>query len=163
MLTPNFWELACNLLYVAAFLLSVWGFVYFKKKRPVMLRIAGQTFSVITASLFGFLILLLICWKLLGCDHGDMTSAALYSPDHTRAVFLETFDAGAMGGGTSAELYSHYGFSKTLIYVGNWRSLEEQNVHWLSNSELKIEYYSDTAPEMCQSTKTVRVICEPQP
>jgi hypothetical protein len=160
MLTPHFWEIVDNLLLFAAVPISLWGFIYFKKKRSAVLRIAGQTFSAITASLFGLILLLLILGKLMGCD-GDGPSAAIYSPDHTKAVFLESDDEGATGGGTGADLYSHHGLSTISIYYGGWKTIQEKDVHWLSNSELKIEYKSDAPPVMCQSSKTVKVTCEP--
>jgi hypothetical protein len=160
MLTPLFWEIIYKLLYLAAFLLSLWGFVYFKRKRPAVLRIAGQSFSAVIASIFGLIILLMVFGYLMGCGKADTTSSAIYSPDHTQAVFLMTYDYGATGGETTATLYSHHGLGQTFIYDGEWQTVQEKNIHWLSNSELQIQYESGYPPVRCQSSKAVKVTCE---
>jgi hypothetical protein len=85
-------------------------------------------------------------------------SIVVYSPDHTMAARLETWDAGGMGGGDYVKLFRWHGLDSTIVYTGGWHSVTASDVHWKSDSELEI-FYSYARDTDCKNAPKVAVTC----
>jgi hypothetical protein len=132
----------------ALFFVAIW--LVRKRTRPwrIMTMILGSPLAVL-AGLF-----LALQLTAIGCLS---YSSPLYSPDHLKAVRIRTDDEGATGGNTHVELFSKHGFSSMEVYSGQWKSVDVQDIRWLSNSELVITH--DSPMYSCEGSPTVVVRC----
>ncbi len=83
----------------------------------------------------------------------------LYSPNGKLAVRTENSDEGGLGGATSVVIYRWHGFNTSRVYDGSFLSVEDKDLHWISDSELHIDY-TDTF-EQCRNAGGVTVHCVP--
>lgn len=86
----------------------------------------------------------------------------IYSPDRKHVLVIRDWDAGALGGGTTVDLYSYDGLLEQSIVGGEWKVVERQNARWTSNTEVLLGYEKiyERVPA-CSSTKAVHVVCVP--
>ena len=126
-----------------------WRFVR-QKGTPV--RTPARFISALVAS-SGFLMM----WWVVASSH--IYSVPIYSPNQNMAVRIDAYNPGELGGPTydSVELFWVHGFKSTVVFSGQWKSIETSNLRWTSDSELEI-YYQGTA-NVCRSTSRVRVRC----
>lgn len=96
----------------------------------------------------------LLTWGASGCQS---YSTPLYSPNGKMAARIRTADEGALGGGTSVELFSAHGLDTNQLFQGGWRSVQPGDVRWTSDSELTISYEGEAYS--CASAQTVKVRC----
>ena len=120
-----------------------------------------------------FAVLLCLCGVCLLALDGFMSfyfsstehSSAIYSPDHQKSIRIETWDAGAVGGGTSVVLYSHFGLIQKSVFSGEYHQTDKDSVRWLNNSSIVISYggsYSATpVSPFCQGSGSISVKCNP--
>jgi len=135
----------------------------------LLFRIVRTTRSVVRIPTRIFSVLLCVCGACLISLWGFMNfyftstqhSSAIYSPDHRQALRVETWDAGAVGGGTSVILYSHFGLITKTIFSGEYAQVDKNSVRWLSNSHVLIEYDNsyETANPFCDGSRSVSVKC----
>jgi len=98
-----------------------------------------------------------VIWSLASSSH--VYSVPIYSPNQKMAVRIDHYNPGEIGGPTydSVQLFSAHGFNSTVVFSGQWESVETSNLRWKSESELEI-YYKGTA-DVCKSTFHVGVRC----
>jgi|SRR5665213_578604 len=72
-------------------------------------------------------------------------SPAVFSPDRSKAARVRTADEGATGGDSTVDIFSNHGFSYTQVYWGEWESVGDQDLHWVSNSGLQITRRTDVS------------------
>ena len=96
---------------------------------------------------------------LVVVTNSDVYSEPIYSPNHRMAVRIHHHNPGELGGPThdSVKLFSAYGFKSTVVFSGDWESVETSDLRWKSDSELEI--YHRGAARRCTSTRPVRVRC----
>lgn len=145
---------------ISVILLGVWGYFAVRRKGSSLSWLLVRIASVGISSLGCFLLL------LIGCAHAvtdTINSAPIYSADHKHAVRVSDFDYGAVGGDTSVILFSSHGFSNRTVLAGGWKIVEAQDIHWTANSELLVEYPTDTGydPPVCNSFADIKVTCRP--
>jgi len=117
--------------------------------------------TMIAIGSLGFLLLLAV-----GCAAGftkTTRSIPVFSPDYTYAARVTDFDAGAIGGDTSVTVYANHGVRNATVLTGGWKIVGAQDVRWLTNSELLVEYPTDTGydPPICKSFGSIKVTCRP--
>ena len=119
----------------------------------------------ITVRIFATFILVpssLLLLLLTGCIFlGKSRSRMIYSPDRKHAIQLDTYDEGATGGSTNAELYSRLGLQDSVVFSGDWQSVNSDDIEWKGNSAVVIHYYQDEPLQKCLSTQGVTVTCAP--
>jgi hypothetical protein len=108
-------------------------------------------------------ILLMALAQVSGCNsHG----VPVYSPNGKSAARVETDDEGATGGGTGVQLYSVHGFWTSSVFYGGWKSVEDQDLEWQSDTNLVVHYvhyggYREA--DNCHSFGEIHVTCVPKP
>jgi hypothetical protein len=129
--------------------------IWLVRKQRRSLRIAtavlGSPIAVLATLFLGLQALAVGCLSY---------SEPVYSPDHRQAARVRTDDEGAIGGNSHVELFSKHGFSSTEVYWGEWRSVNAEDIRWLSDTELEIMH--DGRMYECQSFSTVKVHCTPK-
>jgi hypothetical protein len=158
MMFPNYQAMAVIGICIAPVIVGGLLFRIVRSTRPVV-RIPTRIFSV----------LLCVCGVCLISLWGFMNfyftstrhSSAIYSPDHQDAIRVETWDAGAVGGGTNVVLYSHFGLVTKAIFSGDYAQVDKNSVRWLSNSQVVIEYDKsyEIANPFCEGSRSVSVKC----
>jgi hypothetical protein len=131
-------------------LLGVWGFRASKKWGPrvrILVRVASSLFVVLCV-LIG---IVLEKGIELRPDY-----ATVYSPDGTQTLRIEETPVDSAYG-TEILLYWNHGFSHVVIFQGPWKSVRSENIHWLNNSEVAIDYKNAPKSYRCNSSKRVRV------
>jgi hypothetical protein len=146
-----------------ALLLIAGGVIGFRSARKLRWRTARFGIRLMCMPLAGagtLLGLLLLLSTFSGCES---ISAPIYSPSLRAAVRVENFDYGATGGDTSVEVYWARGFRDAEVFSGAWKAVEPADVHWISESELRIDYRADGATDEhhCRSTAAVKIVCSP--
>jgi hypothetical protein len=142
---------ACALLIVISGLIVAFRSV--RKKRAWPLRLPVQFLSV----LLGACIVVLVLF-VLALPNPNSYSAPLYSPNHKMAVRVANYDAGPLGGAnTSVELFSDGGLVSRIVFFGEWRSVEAENLRWIGDSEVEVKYVGSAT--RCASTQRVIVHC----
>lgn len=145
------WAVGVSLLFA-----SVWIMRAVRKKRA-LLRVTSRLLSACVASL-SVLLLLLITLVAIGCEtHG----IPVYSLDGRYAARCEDFDGGALGGNTGVRLFADHGFDTKFVFTGGWKSVEGQNVRWLSDTELEIDYIDEMTS--CNDAGRIKVRCVKRP
>jgi hypothetical protein len=91
---------------------------------------------------------------LSGCQTHE---EAVYSADGHAAARVESYDAGATGGGTWVRVYSNHGLQSGQAFVGGWDSVGRNGLHWDSNTELTVEYEGE--PHTCKNVGRITVHC----
>lgn len=144
------------------FLILLGGWIYqlMRRKTNSGAWLAARVVAIGIMSLGGLLLL------MVGCAAGfnkTINYAPVYSNDHRYAARVSDFDGGALGGNTEVTLFTDGGFRNKDVLYGGWKIVEAQDVHWISNSELLIEYPTDTGwdPPACSNFKDIKVICKP--
>jgi len=147
----NWWVIGLYTVLIAI-LLASGGVIRAARKWRKSLRVTAKVLTwpiaVLTALLLGIELL------VPGCV---TTSPPVFSPDRSKAARVRTADEGATGGDSSVEIFSNHGFSYTQVYWGEWESVRDQDLRWVSNSELQITHAEPMY--QCKSTSTVTVRC----
>ena len=133
-------------------LASIWLFWAVRKRRSAI-HLPLQLLSVPAAMLSA----LFFCLTLMATIPAQSYGKPLYSPDRTLAVRTENSDEGAMGGVTVVTLYRWHGFNTSRVYDGSFLSVEDKDLRWISNSELRID--STDTFEQCRNAGGVSVHC----
>ncbi len=109
--------------------------------------------------------LAVLATMLVALASGCQTNSELrYSPRGDKAIRVEELDGGAVGGDTAVFLYTDIGLRRQRLYSDSWKSVEAKDVHWTSESQVTIAYYSGySEPVECSSTTAVTVTCNPRP
>ena len=87
-------------------------------------------------------------------------SKLIYSPNHTKGARILTSDRGGLGGDTSVVVFSHHGLSAGGGFSGSWKSVEEKDIVWESDKELRISYVGNMTS--CESAPDLKVQCVPR-
>lgn len=134
------------------------GFAYSRKLRNKAMRIAIRVISVPIGAIASLAVLLFIAGS--GCvSH----SAPIYSPSGRLAARIDDADEGATGGETSVELFWAHGFRNQTIYEGEWKSVQQSDIHWNSDTDLVIHYSTAYNPDShCYSVDIAKVSCSPR-
>ncbi len=143
---------------VGVFLLfaSVWVMRAVRKKRA-LLRVTSRLLGACLAAV-SVLLLLLITLGSIGCNtHG----IPIYSPNGKYAARCEDSDSGGLGGDTGVQLFADHGFDTKFVFMGGWKSVESQNVRWLSDTELEIDYIDEMTS--CNNAGRIKVRCIKRP
>jgi hypothetical protein len=141
-------RIACGLAILALAALAYW----LVRRQGRLLRLTMRTLSLGLA-LVGSLIAALGVLPM-GCLS---YSKPIYSPGGMEAARLRIADEGALGGGNTVEITSHYGLRHDDVFLGDWASVEPKDIRWLSDSELTISYTRELVS--CSSTASVKVHC----
>ncbi len=151
----RFGAIAIGLALLAA---SIFGFAYARKLRNKAMRIVIRVISVPIGAIASLVVLLLIAGS--GCvSH----SVPVYSPSGKLAARIEDADEGAMGGETSVELFWAHGFRKQTIYQGEWKSVQQSDIQWNSDTDLVIHYSAAYNPDFrCYTVDIAKVSCSPR-
>ncbi len=145
------WTVGVSLLFV-----SVWTMQAVRKKKALF-RVPSQLLSACVASI-SVLLLFLITLGAIGCEkHG----VPIYSPNGKYAARCEDYDSGGLGGNTGVQLFADRGFDTKFIFMGGWKSVESQNVKWLSGTELEVDYLGEMIS--CNDAGRIKVRCVKRP
>jgi len=120
-----------GLLMVPVAALGFWAI----RKKALIVRLPVQLISVPVA-LLGVLFALLT-WQASGCQS---YSVAIYSPNGKVAARVRTDDEGGLGGNTHVELFTAHGLLTDEVYWGLIGSVDAENLHWKTDSDLEILY-----------------------
>lgn len=149
------WELFVAAAVIATFVWLAKKSTNWKRARKFMLFFTGLP----VVSLAALAILLALLETVEGCDsHGP----PLYSPDHKVAARIETWDAGATGGGTTVRVFQSKGFDTKVVFSGNWESVDEKDLSWLDGHHLKIVFahrLDRPQADLCTDAGDVHVTC----
>lgn len=101
---------------------------------------------------------------LVGISGCENKSAPIYSPSERFSVRIYDVDEGAAGGDTSVELFWAKGSSQSQVFAGPWKAVEPADIHWIGDSELRINYRASIPADSykCISTAVVKVACAPK-
>jgi hypothetical protein len=138
---------------LVAMLACIAGLRYSRRKR-LAIQIPLVALSIPIAGLAMLLGLLLVLETFSGCRTNEQ---AVYSADGRRAARVESFDAGATGGGTWVRVYSNHGLQSGQAFVGEWDSVGRNGLHWDTNMELTVEYTGKL--ESCKDVVGITVHC----
>jgi hypothetical protein len=161
MLFANWWIVGE---YTLAFLMIGSGAIAFYKaknqSRPLA-RVGIRLFTIPLIGLGTLSGLLLTLIELSGCESH---SVPIYSPSEHSAIVVYDLDEGATGGSTSVELFWAKGLRQANIFVGPWKCVEPDDIHWVNDSKVNLFYQADGPQNeyQCKSTSVVRVICTPK-
>lgn len=79
------------------------------------------------------------------------------------AARIEDADGGATGGETSVELFWARGFREQTVYFGEWKTVQQSDIQWNSDTDLVIHYSTASNPDShCYSTVVTNVSCSPR-
>jgi hypothetical protein len=148
----EWWHIVRVCLGLSIIALLVFSFWVVRKMRwPV--RIPVRILSALIVLCGGFLWLI-----VLSLPAGRSYSAAVYSPNRKTAARIDDYNASGLGGAdTSVELFTLYGLNRDIVYFGEWKSVEANDLHWKSDSELEIQY--DGPSPNCKNTQRVLIRC----
>ena len=140
-----------GLLMIAIAISSVW----FVRNKGQTIRLTVQIVSAflgLCAALY-----LWTMWWAVGSSH--VYSSPVYSPNRKMAARIDSYNGGEIGGPThdSIQLFSAHGFTSSVVFSGEWRSLTSSKIRWVSDSELEI--YHEAIAGVCKSTIHVSVHC----
>lgn len=147
--------IAVGLVLVAA---SICGIAYAKKLKSRPARIGIWLVSVPVGGIASLTMLLFVAGS--GCvSH----SIPIYSPSGKMAARIEDADGGATGGETSVELFWARGFREQTVYFGEWKTVQQSDIQWNSDTDLVIHYSTASNPDShCYSTVVTNVSCSPR-
>lgn len=145
---------------IVAILLGIGAYWKLRDTRRSLIRTIARFGAIGVASIGCLVLLLVFC---VGRLTATVRSAPAFSADHKSAVRVIDDDYGATGGDTSVTIYTNYGLRSRDVLNGDWKIVEAQDVHWLNNSELLIEYPTDTgyARPVCNNLDNIKVTCRP--
>jgi hypothetical protein len=160
MIFPNYRTIVVIAICIAPIVVGV---LLFRGVRLARLgfKVPTRIFSVLLCMCGGCLLFLYGCMSTFSSTEH---SSAIYSPDHRKAMRIENWDAGALGGSTSVVLYSHFGVITKTIFSGEYYQADKSSVQWLNNSEILIRYdssYGTSTSPFCEGSRSVAVRCEP--
>jgi len=161
----NWWVVGEAILALLMIGAGVGGFRKARRLPQRLARIGVRLISVPLAGVGTLLALLLfsatILVRMLGCQSN---SAPIYSPSRDLVARVENSDEGATGGETYVVLYWAHGLRNKTVYFGPWASVEPNDVRWLSDSKLAIQYSYTVSGDgyFCKSTPNVSVTCSLQ-
>lgn len=131
--------------------LPVFGF-WVVRNRPRLVRVPVRVLSALVMLCGGFL------WLIVLSLPGNSYSTSVYSPNKKTAARILDYNASGLGGAdTSVELFTFYGLKCDIVYFGEWKSVEANDLRWKSDSVLEIYYYGPISD--CTSTQRVSVRC----
>lgn len=140
--------------------LSVWGNAFVGRGKDSLVRSLARIAMIGLGSLSSLALL------IIGCETiwtSTTNSNPIFSPDHKSAVRVIVDDAGALGGDTAVDVYTNHGFKNGTILAGDWKIVEAKDIHWLSNTEILIEYDATSGSHQpdCKRFNDIHVICQP--
>lgn len=161
MLFINWWlvgETTLALLMIAA------GVIGFGKAGKLPRRIARLGIRVVcvpVATVGTLLGLLLLLTTMSGCES---ISEPIYSPSRRVAARIYGFDEGATGYTTDVRVFWARGLRQSNVFTAPWEAVEPADIHWISNSELKIKYHGESSGNdiYCRNTSVVKIVCVPK-
>lgn len=120
--------------------------------RMVCLPVAGL------GTLLGLLFLLA---RFSGCES---VSSPIYSPSGQIAARIYGLDEGATGYATNVRVFWAKGLRQANVFTAPWEAVEPADIHWISDSELRIDYHGESSPNSiyCRSTTAVKIVCAPK-
>jgi hypothetical protein len=86
-------------------------------------------------------------------------SQPVYSPSGKSAARIRVAGVGNIGGGTEVELFTAHGFASVTIFSGGLDAIKREDIHWLTDTYLTLEYSGSMIH--CDSTNEVMVRCVP--
>jgi hypothetical protein len=157
MLFINWWIVGGTILALLMIAAGVVGLGKAKNLTRRTARFGVQIVSVPVAVAGILLALLLLLPTMSGCER---VSAPIYSPSGRIAVRVYDFDEGATGGAASVEVFWARGFRRSNVFSAPWEAVEPSGIHWISDSEMTIEYSGGAADHIyCASTAAVKIVC----
>jgi hypothetical protein len=161
MLFINWWVVSEATL---ALLMFAGGVIGFRKARKLPQRVTRFGIRLGCVSVAGagtFLGLLLLLTTASGCE---TISTPIYSPSGRMAVRIYDFDEGATGGATSVRVFWARGFRQANVFSAGWEAVRPADIHWISDSEMRIEYRGDAPANgiYCGSAAVVKIVCAPK-
>jgi hypothetical protein len=94
----------------------------------------------------------------LGFPNPNSYSVPVYSPNGKMAARVCEYNASGFGAAdSSVELFTAHGFKSRLVFFGEYRSVEIENVRWTSDSELEVAYHGTVYN--CTGAFDVKVRC----
>ena len=158
MLFINWWRVSETSL---ALLLIAAGVIGFGKAGKLPRRIArlGIRVVCVPVAVVGTLLgLLLLLASVSGCES---ISEPIYSPSGQVAARIYGFDEGATGYATDVRVFWARGLRRANVFTAPWEAVEPTDIHWISNSELRIEYHGEPSANniYCGSTSVVKIVC----
>ncbi len=158
MLFINWWMVGETALAIFMIAVGVIGFRRAGKLHRGLARFGIRLMSVPLAGVGTLFGLLLFTTYASGCES---VSAPIYSPSGQRAVRIYDIDEGATGGSTSVDVYWARGFQRANVFSGPWKAVESTDIHWISDSELRIDYHADEPADdfHCGGAAGVKIVC----
>jgi len=130
----------------------VWSVRGKRKRIKVPVMLVGSPVVILAALALALQVLAAGCLSY---------SAPVYSPSHSEAARVRTDDEGGLGGNSHVDVFRHHGLDSQEAYWGEWRSVGPEDIHWVSDTELKIEH--DGPAYTCESMRSVKVTCIAKP
>jgi hypothetical protein len=158
MIFVNWWLVFLAIVLLAVVASAVVAMRAARRKRTAI-KVTVGVFSVPLGLVAILLLSLFALTQLMGCNtHG----IPQYSSDGRAAARTETFDSGALGGSTSVTVYAAHGFNTKTVYLGDYRSVKDNDLQWIDDSHLVIHYshyegYDEGAS--CKGNNMVKVTC----
>lgn len=156
MLFINWWRADETTL---ALLMIAVGLIGFTKARKLPWRTARVGIRIVSAPVAGVGILpglLLSLTRLSGCES---VSPPIYSPSGQVAVRIYGLDEGATGYALDVRVFWSRGIMQANVFTAPWQAVEPADIHWISGSELRIEYHGEPSGNdiYCGSTPVVKL------
>ena len=150
------WQEVRTIATLLAFLIAaVWLFFASASRKPAV-RIPLRVLAVVVMLLA--LPLLAITGLARSCN---TPLTPVYSPDRTAVAQVNRYDAGATGGGDYVAVHWAHGMRMQVVFSSGWETVEPQDLHWIDDHTLQIDYEGRDKPVFCQNSPTVIVICHP--
>ena len=161
MLFVNWWllgEITLGLLMIAT------GVIGFRKAGRLPGRIARVGIRTVCVSVAGVGTLLGLFLLLTAASGCESVSVPIYSPSRQIAVRIYGFDEGATGYATDVKVFWARGLRQANVFTAPWEAVEPADIHWISDSELRIEYHGESSANniYCRSTAVVKIVCAPK-
>jgi hypothetical protein len=161
MMFINWWVVGETTLALLMITIGVIGFRKARTFRRWVARFGIRLVCVPLAGMGTLFGLLLLLTTASGCES---VSAPIFSPSGRTAVRIYDVDGGATGGDTSVEVFWARGFRQANVFSGPWKAVEPADIHWISDSEVRINYRADGPADeyYCKSTAVVKIVCTPK-
>jgi hypothetical protein len=136
------------LLIVATASFGIWSV---RKKRwfvrfPIQLLLGVSLFALLAMD------------TLVSTLPGNTYSEPIYSPSRKMAARIVEYDASGLGGADdTVKVFTAHGFSSDVVFFGEFKSVRDQNIRWMNDSELEISYEGTSS--QCTNTPRVKVHC----
>lgn len=155
MLFVEWWfirRICLGLLIIALLVFSFWAVRNLRWPVRIPVRILSALIAL--CGVLPWLIVFALPWP-------HSYSAAVYSPNRKTAARIDDYNASGFGGAdTSVELFTFHGLKQDIVYLGDFKTVEVNELRWRNDSELEI--YCDGPSSNCKSTQRVLVRCVPK-